>query len=972
MQIRLILFILLVFAGTIHAQQPSKVAGSSIIQLKEGATAESFIKEYQNHFRIVNAGQLVPISSVLPIYRFDDPSMEGQEAQLIMSLKQLKSVHFAQLNHVVSFRGNTPDDLRFGDQWYLKNTGQVNGNPGSDIGATLAWDITTGGITAAGDTIVVCVVDDGTMPAHSDLQSSLWVNKGEIPGNGIDDDNNGYIDDVNGWSLKKNSGDVSGGNHGVYVSGMIGASGNNANGIAGINWNVKIMNVVFRSTFESDVIQGYDYPLQQRLRYNATGGQEGAFVVVVNSSWGIDFGKPGDAPIWCNFYDVMGDAGILNVAATSNSRINVDADGDLPTACTSPFLISVGETNKLDQYSDCGYGVNSIDLGAPGYQVLTTRPNGGFGNGSGTSMASPLTAGIVALLYAYPCESLGALMHQDYPGFALMVKDALLSGVDQIPAFSDKVASGGRANAFNAMQNLGIFCLDCLGSEISGVALVESDIYNVSFNTSDTMTTWLRFRPVGSDIWSLLENVTSPVEIKLELACTPYELQLQNICASGDTSDWGPLMVFETSNCCTTVSNATLTSDVIGNVQVIFDDLGPEITYTVYYKLVGEDNFDSAFTPIPEVELFGLVPCEMYQWYVVTLCTDGSEIASDLSESFINCGPSDCDGNYCDPIATAEMLYIDVVSVNGDTAATGNQGVYIGYGDKFNFSVPTSGEFNFYVGLGSKLDTIPAGKVFVYIDMDQNGTFEPSEVLIDLDLTDNSFAEESINLANNLLPGKYRMRILSSLESIDDPCNAGQGAVEDHCLQVYQVVLNTCEQIDSITVSNVTFTTVDLSWEKPDEEAIAYAYRYRQLPDGEYTYLSDTAHLITVKSLTECEEYEFEVITVCTSDTSSFKRITFKTDCTIGVKKMNAQVQWKVYPNPFRDRLNVIITSTYAGNSLLRLTDLRGNIIEQRSLQMIPGDVYIDLEANNNLPSGVYFLTLTDRYGIRTAKLIKH
>jgi hypothetical protein len=144
---------------------------------------------------------------------------------------------------------------------------------------------------------------------HSDLTDNLWKNHKEIPGNGIDDDGNGYVDDYEGWNAVSQNGNVySSGSHGLNVAGIIGARGNNEMGVSGMNWDIKIMQIRLSQVREDNVLRAYEYALSHRKRYNESGGIEGAFVVATNSSWGIDRGRPEDAPLWCAFYDSLGNA----------------------------------------------------------------------------------------------------------------------------------------------------------------------------------------------------------------------------------------------------------------------------------------------------------------------------------------------------------------------------------------------------------------------------------------------------------------------------------------------------------------------------------------------------------------------------------------------------------------------------------------------------------------------------------------
>ena len=383
---------------------------------------------------------------------FDFQAIDHQE--MLVALYGNRHVLIAQNNHRITERSTIPDDPDFAYQWHHAESGD------HDIDSDLAWDITTGGVTPNGDTIVVAVVEGGGADwNHPDLIANHWINYGEIPGNSIDDDGNGYIDDYNGWNTETGDDVIATGNHGTGVSGMIGAVGNNANNLSGVNWNVKIMQVDMASGLtEAHVIEAYTYPLKLRKMYNASNGSKGAFVVATNSSWGVDGGNPADAPLWCAFYDTLGLHGILSCAATANSNWNIDVVGDLPTACGSDYLISVTATNNSDLRTFSGYGATTIDLGAPGENVYTLENGGGYGPTSGTSFASPLTAGVIALMYSAPCTYLADLSLINPQQAADKVRAALLNGVDPVSNLSGECVTGGRLNAKGAIDEL---ILDC-------------------------------------------------------------------------------------------------------------------------------------------------------------------------------------------------------------------------------------------------------------------------------------------------------------------------------------------------------------------------------------------------------------------------------------------------------------------------------------------------------------------------------
>jgi hypothetical protein len=391
-------------------------------------------------------------------------SFELNRANDIMLLNEIRkhpSVAIAQFNHYVSERSVFPNDSLFSSQWSMHNTGQtvngVTGTPDADIDAPEAWDLTTSGLTAAGDTIVVAVIDGGFYLNHVDLK--FWINHHEIPNNGIDDDNNGYIDDVNGWNAYNNNGNVTAsGTHGTHVSGTAGALGNNLRGVAGVNWNIRIMAIQGSSGTEAVVLRAYGYALKLRRVYDQTNGIRGAFVVSTNSSFGVDYGQPANYPLWCAFYDSLGSAGILSACATANLNINVDVAGDIPTACPSDWMVSVTNTTSTDaKNSGAAYGLITIDLGAPGTNIRSTTTTTSYGFSTGTSMATPHVAGAIAFMYAVaPLNWLQQYKLNPAP-YALQVKQRILQGVDPKPSLQNITVSGGRLNLYNSallMQNI--------------------------------------------------------------------------------------------------------------------------------------------------------------------------------------------------------------------------------------------------------------------------------------------------------------------------------------------------------------------------------------------------------------------------------------------------------------------------------------------------------------------------------------
>ena len=443
------LFIVLI-AFNSKAQEPNYLPNEVLVQLASNVDATMLAQE-TSAFAIDNA---TLVSRPMNIWRLQLELSTLTENQAIIELYRNPNVLVAQKNHKIELRATTPDDPLFANQWQYFQADD------KDIDADDAWDVTTGGTTLNGDVIVAAVLDDGIDLNHDDFEDNLWTNEAEIPDNGIDDDNNNYTDDYKGWSIVTNSDNIAGGGHGTPVAGIVGAKGNNGLGVAGVNWDVKVM--VIKNNFntnEAKVIEAYSYALEARILYNTTNGAEGAFVVSTNASWGVDFGDPNDAPLWCALYDTLGENGILSCGATINGNFDVDVVGDLPTACPSEYLITVTNTDITDnKVTQAGYGLETIDLGAPGAGAYTTAQGNGYGGFGGTSGATPHVTGTIALLYSAPCQGLADLSLSDPAAAARMVRDYILNGVDPNPSLDGITTTGGRLNVNNAMQDLMANC----------------------------------------------------------------------------------------------------------------------------------------------------------------------------------------------------------------------------------------------------------------------------------------------------------------------------------------------------------------------------------------------------------------------------------------------------------------------------------------------------------------------------------
>lgn len=409
-------------------------------------------------------------------------------AQLQSGLRRLDGFVRAEPNMCSAATAATPNDPRVGDQWGL-----------AKISAPQAWDITTGG----NDT-VVAVLDSGidydlNYNFHPDLAGNVWTNPGEIRGNGIDDDLNGDIDDYYGFDFvgrldpdgqRRENGeprDDHSDGHGTHVAGIIAAQGNNGQGIAGVAWDAKIMAVKVIGdgdrVFLEDAIQGVRYVTKMRV--------SGVNVRVTNNSW---YHTEARSDTLEGYIRESADAGILFVAAAGNFDQNNDVDPFFPANYDSPNLISVAASDQNDARAifptggASHWGATTVDLAAPGLSILSTVPvsvdnsdgtQDGYMPLNGTSMAAPFVSGVAALAFSLRPQATYA-----------EVREAILESVDEVPSLNGVVNTGGRLNAYKALQYL-IPIVEWEGT--SG-----NDTISVAFDTPTTIRATINGNPQPS------------------------------------------------------------------------------------------------------------------------------------------------------------------------------------------------------------------------------------------------------------------------------------------------------------------------------------------------------------------------------------------------------------------------------------------------------------------------------------------
>ncbi len=376
----------------------------------------------------------------LPLFVFGmypENTLEGTNA-FLERLGKHPDVEYVEPNYVYKALDTRPDDPGFAEQWGHFNDGQPikggrPGIPGVDAAVMAAWDVTTG----SGE-VVVAVIDTGIDYAHEDLADNMWVNEREIPDNGLDDDGNGIVDDYYGYNAVGNNGRPMDDNgHGTHCAGVIGAKGDNGTGIAGVNWNVRLMALKFldasgRGTL-NDALECIDYAIAMKRR--------GVNVRVLSNSWGGGgYSRALEEAIRAaNAND------ILFVAAAGNTGTDNDRFPHYPASYDVPNIVSVAALSPDDKLAPFScYGKKTVHLAAPGVDVYSTVPVSIFGEGyrhfSGTSMATPYVAGAAALLLA-----------QDQALSVKQLKGRLLRSVTPAATLAGRVETGGRLNIARAL-----------------------------------------------------------------------------------------------------------------------------------------------------------------------------------------------------------------------------------------------------------------------------------------------------------------------------------------------------------------------------------------------------------------------------------------------------------------------------------------------------------------------------------------
>src|SRR6267142_4209688 len=411
--------------GQIASDEPNEFSPPEVlVRFKPGVRAET-IKRITSglHDRVEDE-----IESVPGLEAIDD--LDNADAESVaLAYRGLPEVEYAEPSYEISVDDAglglgpvRPRDPRFAEQWALANDGQNGGKQGADVSAMRAWAVTTGS-----DKVVVAVLDSGVDYTHSDLAANIWVRPASVAP--YEDNNLGTIQDFHGYNAIENNADPMDDNgHGTHCAGIIGAEGGNDIGIAGVNWKIQIMPLKFMNAggfgTTKDAIEAVNYVIDRK--------KHGVNVRVISASWGSTQKSLALEDVIRKAYE----AGILFVAASGNASTDNDRSPHYPSSYNIGNVISVAALDRNDQLASfSNYGAKSVHVAAPGKEILSTWLENGFKESSGTSMATPVVAGVAALVLSKnPNLSVDEL------------RKRLLDSVDKLPSLKGKVVTGGRIN----------------------------------------------------------------------------------------------------------------------------------------------------------------------------------------------------------------------------------------------------------------------------------------------------------------------------------------------------------------------------------------------------------------------------------------------------------------------------------------------------------------------------------------------
>lgn len=826
------------------------------------------------------------LSEYLNVWLFSYDSNAVDKHRLLKGVKAHAGVRTAQFEHRLEQRA-VPNDPLFTqpDIWHFINDGSNGGVVDADIDADQAWDITKGGTTVNGDTIVVAVIDGGFDIGHEDL--NFFKNQAEVNGtNGVDDDGNGYVDDVNGWDAYNSDGTIGSSSHGTHVAGTVGAIGDNNTGYVGVNWNVEVMPIAGSSTNESTVVAAYDYALKMRDLYDSTNGSKGAFIVATNSSFGQNQGDPANFPLWCSMYDTLGAYGITSAVAGPNQDIDIDVQGDVPGTCPSPHTICLTNTDNSDNRGNAGYGDTHVDLGAPGTDILSTEPNDSYGKKTGTSMSTPHVAGAIGLLHSIDCPQFMNLVKNDPDSASMLIKKAIMQGVDTTSAMTGKTVSNGRLNMHQALLNMGAFgycdtntgCFTPYALQTPTKTDSSALLTYTAPDTADSVK--VQYKKLSASNWdSITTNATDSLLIDSGLdGCTQYQFRVKAYCPN-DTTAWAGPSGFKTLGCCKAPSGFQFMARTDTSLTLEWDAVFGASTYELSYRSADSSSWNPLMVDGTDSTLSGLANCHDYEFRLRADCDTAYSPYSSILDTNTLCSP--CDSNsYCSSKGEdVTYEWIESVDIAGVSNTSGENGGYLFQGGP-NTVLWADSSYAVTLTPGFAGSSFP--EYFrIWVDTDRDGTFDsPSERVLERSNVSSSFTD-TLDVPASVSSGGTRMRVSMQYDSLPSVCaSVPFGEVEDYCVQLKQqqdTMASCFVPFDLKSDARSDSAAILYYSADPGTDSIELSYRPVATMSWTDTFTASTDSFL-LDGLQGCKTYEYRVRSYCGTDTSGWSATdSFKT-----------------------------------------------------------------------------------------------
>lgn len=765
-----------------------------------------------------------PVAELMSAYA-NVESVEIAEPVYVYSLRDVEGHEpLPYVGHVTSEENtsdpapaSTPNDSRYNEQW---GYGRIN--------APQAWDIETGD-----PRVVVAIEDQGVDYNHPDLDGRMWTNPGETPGNNIDDDNNGYVDDYYGYNFGDDRGEIAIGSHGTHVGGTVAAETNNGTGVSGTaggwgdNQGVRLMSL---SVFGANSQGGFD----EAFIYAADNG-----AVISQNSWGGGSQSAAMENAIDYFIANAGGSGQamqggLAVFAAGNDNSSSTSIGYPASYAPTVAVASITSGNKKSSFSNYG---SWVDISAPGSSILSTYPNGSYNSISGTSMACPHVSGVAALVVSYNygnitasqlrniLESTTSDVYVDNPNYQGQLGSGVVdayaaltggSGGGENPPPPAYCASKGNSVADEWINsvNIGSFSYTSGSNggyaDFSGTQTVEAGTGSSSVSLSPGFSgssyneywrIWIDYNKdndfsdagelvfdAGSlssstvngtiSIPSSAEGITTRMRVTMKYNGAPSPCETFNY---GEVEDYTVIIGSGSTPTCDAPGSLSASSVSSGSATLNWGAVSGANSYNVRYRKTGTSSWSTTSATGTSVSVSGLSASTQYEFQVASVCSGGTSAFS-ASATFTTSAAS---VNYCASRGNnASYEWIDYVSLNGMTRTSSGDGGYYN-GTSSTATVVRGSSNTIYVSAGF------SGSSYteywkVWIDLNQDGDFTDSgELLVSGSSSSSATLSASLAIPSGAVLGKTRMRVSMKYNAAQSSCETfSYGEVEDYSVNI--------------------------------------------------------------------------------------------------------------------------------------------------------------------------------------------